>query len=73
MTSRTLSPGLVAAIGRARAEALAAGDLRHEPLEIPTPPFSAEELASIADWRSSGDYERIITQLVSGDPDLCDQ
>ncbi len=73
MSSRTLSPSLAAAVERARTEALAAGELRNSPVEIPPPPLTADELATIADWRSSGDYDRIVTQLVSDDPDLATQ
>ena len=32
-----------------------------------------DELATIADWRSSGDYDRIVTRLVADDPDLAAQ
>ncbi len=73
MSSRTLSPSLAAAVERARTEALAAGELRNSPVEIPSPPLTADELATIADWRSSGDYDRIVTRLVGDDPDLATQ
>jgi hypothetical protein len=70
MTSRTLSPTLASAVERARAQALRAGELRLGPADVAAPPLTANELATIADWRSSGDYDRIVTQVVGDDPDL---
>lgn len=73
MSSRTLSPSLAAAVERARTEALAAGELREGPTKIPPLPFTPDELATIVDWRSSGDYDRIVTRLLGDDPDLAAQ
>ena len=73
MTSRVLAPSLAAAVDRAKDQARASGELRVTPVGEPDSPFEPDERALIAAWRSSGEYDRIVADIVAGDPDLATQ
>lgn len=73
MTSRVLTPALAAAVNRARAEASASRELRSTPVGAATSPFEPNERELIAAWRSNGEYDRIVADIVAGDPDLATQ
>ena len=70
MTSRVLAPSLAAAVDRAKDQARASGELRVTPVGETESPFEPEERALIAAWRSSGEYDRIVADIVARDPDL---
>lgn len=65
-----MSPALAAAVERAQAEARAAGELLPEPAGPVESPFDAAEREVIAAWHSSGEYERIVVDIVAGDPEI---
>lgn len=73
MTHPTMSPALAAAVERAQAEARAAGELLPEPAGPVESPFDAAEREVIAAWHSSGEYERIVVDIVAGDPEIASQ
>jgi hypothetical protein len=73
MTSRVLTPSLAAAVERARGRARASGELRMAPVGVTDSPFEAVERALIAAWRSSGEYDLIVADIVAEDPDLATQ
>ena len=66
----TISPELAAVVAAAREAAAEAGELRPAPTHAPAPVLSPEVRAAVADWRSSGDYDRTVAEIVAGDPDL---
>jgi hypothetical protein len=70
---RTISPELAAAVARARVAAEEAGELRSTPAGSPNAGLSPEARAALADWRSSGDYDRAVAEIVADDPDLATQ
>ena len=70
MTSRVLTPALAAAARRATTEAAAAGELRPAPAGSTATRFDQGERELILAWRSSGEYDRILADIVAGDPDL---
>jgi hypothetical protein len=70
---RTISPELAAVVARARAAAEEAGELRSTPFSFPDAGLSPEARAAIADWLSSGDYDRAVAEIVADDPDLATQ
>lgn len=74
MTHPTMSPTLAAAIERAQAEAraAAASALLPEPAGPVESPFDAAE-REVAAWHSSGEYERIVVDIVAGDPEIATQ
>ena len=45
---------------------------RVTPVGEPDSPFEPDERALIAAWRSSGEYDRLVADIVAGDPDLRD-
>lgn len=73
MTSRVLTPALAAAVDRARVEATASGGLRTTPVGSSPSPFEPDERELIAAWRSSGEYDRMVADMVVDDPDLATQ
>ena len=66
----TISPELAAVVAAAREAAAEAGELQSAPTHAPAPVLSADVRAVVADWRSSGDYDRAVAEIVAGDPDL---
>ena len=70
---RTISPELAAVVERARVAAQEAGELRSTPASLPDAGLSPEASAALADWLSSGDYDRAVAEIVADDPDLATQ
>jgi hypothetical protein len=68
-----LSPELAAVVERARRVAVETGELRTEPAGSPSSPLSPEARAALVEWRTSGDYDRAVAELVADDPDLATQ
>jgi hypothetical protein len=65
-----LSPELRVAVERAREGARTAGELLEPPTEPFRSPLLPEVQAILRDWLESGDYDRIVAELVADDPDL---
>ena len=54
-----------------RVESGGATSCHHEePIEIRPSPLTTAEREMIIDWHRSGDYDRIVADLVTHDPDL---
>jgi len=73
MSIRSMTPALAAAVERARQHASATGELLAEPSGSFSSPFDPDEREVVAAWHSSGDYDRIVAELVADDPDLATQ
>ncbi|MGH9136166.1 MAG: hypothetical protein ACRD0G_03850 [Acidimicrobiales bacterium] len=74
MTSRlTMSPELAVTVDRARRLAAEAGELRSTPAGSPGSPLPAEAKAALVDWKTSGDYDAAVAEVVAQDPDLATQ
>lgn len=69
----TISAELAAVVERARRAAGDAGELRSSPAAPPSSPLSPEARAALAEWRTSGDYDRAVAEIVARDPDLATQ
>ncbi len=69
----TISAELAAVVERARRAAGDAGELRSSPAASPSSPLSPEARAALAEWRTSGDYDRAVAEIVARDPDLATQ
>jgi hypothetical protein len=70
---RTISPELAAVVARARVAAQAAGELRSISGGSSDAGLSPEARAALADWLSSGDYDRAVAEIVADDSDLASQ
>jgi hypothetical protein len=72
-TQVNLDPELQSTVERARKQASERGEL----LDGPAAPFSADlspaARAALADWVTSGDYDRAVAEITAGDPDLATQ
>ena len=51
-------------------EGRASGELRTAPASPVESPFDPAEREVIAAWHSSGEYERIVVNIVAGDPEI---
>jgi hypothetical protein len=70
---RTISPELAAVVARARLAAQAAGELRSIPRGSPGAGLASDARMTLADWLSSGDYDRAVAKIVADDPELASQ
>jgi hypothetical protein len=71
--NRTLTPELAATVdGADGAKDLAgsSGELLSLPAGSVRSPFDAAERELVAAWHSSGEYDRIVAEFVTDDPDL---
>lgn len=71
-TPEQLDPELHSVVERARRQARERGELLVGPASLPTA-LSATASAVLADWVSSGDYDRAVTEIIADDPDLATQ
>lgn len=68
-----MTPVLAATVERARQAARASGELQLEPAGSVQSPFDPDERELIAAWHSSGDYERVVADIVTDDPEIATQ
>lgn len=68
-----LDPELQRVVERARAAARERGELLDEPSGIAGDDLSPEAKAALAEWVSSGDYDRIVAEITANDPDIATQ
>ena len=72
-TQVNLDPELQSIVERARKQAGERGEL----LDGPAAPFSTDlspaARAALADWVTSGDYDRAVAEITADDPDLATQ
>jgi len=69
-TRPKLGPDLQAVVERARAQAREHGELLGGPGVPPSEGLSPAIRAAVADWLDSGDYDRVVAEIVADDPDL---
>jgi hypothetical protein len=65
-----MGPELAEAVKRARVAAREAGQLLPPRTSAPESPLTPEERRIVAEWHSSGDFDRAVEELVIDDPDL---
>lgn len=65
-----LDPELQAIVERARVLGRERGELRDGPWTGSDEPLPDGLKAAVRDWLDSGDYDRIVAELVADDPDL---
>ncbi len=69
-TQVRLDPELQRTIERARAAARESGELLEGPSGIAGIDLPPEAKAALAEWVSSGDYDRIVAEITADDPDI---
>ena len=69
----TTNAQLSAVVERARQAAEESGELLSSPAEPSASPLSPEARAALVEWRTSGDYDRAVSETVGHDPDLATQ
>ncbi len=72
-TKLKLDPELQRVVERARAAARERGELLDGPSGIAGDDLSPEAKAALAEWVSSGDYDRIVAEITANDPDIATQ
>lgn len=73
MADTALDPELRRTVERARALARERGELLEGPSGIAGADLPDEAKKTLAEWVSSGDYDRTIAELTADDPDIATQ
>ncbi|MCU1498631.1 MAG: hypothetical protein JWM47_2584 [Acidimicrobiales bacterium] len=68
-----LDPEFERIVERARAMAIADGEILTEPSYLPPSTLSPEARAALDDWVTSGDFDRAIAEITADDPDIATQ
>lgn len=69
-TTLNVDPEFQAAVERAREQPRERGELRDGPWAPPSDPLPESARDAPRDWVSSGDYDRVVAEVVAGDPDM---
>ncbi len=72
-TKLKLDPEVQRVVERARAAAREHGELLDGPSGIAGADLSPEAKAALAEWVTSGDYDRVVAEITANDPDIATQ
>jgi hypothetical protein len=73
MADSALDPELRRTVERARVLAREQGELLEGPSGIAGSDLPAEAKKALAEWVSSGDYDRAVAEITADDPDISTQ